>query len=145
MRSLTIPLCSSYVAQERKAPSGPVTQPQSPQARTLPGLSPMLPALLQVWMCSCYRNATFLTSGLHFLSQRSCFHFVPLPMTLAGLPNKPTRGEYFLLMKVLASPTLIVVFSLSYFDGDKVTLTPLFYCDLKTRITVLELILLGGN
>lgn len=66
-------------------------------------------------------------------------------MTLAGLPNKPTRGEYFLLMKVLASPTLIVVFSLSYFDGDKVTLTPLFYYDLKTRITVLELILLGGN
>lgn len=105
------------ITQEKKAPSGPGSQPQPPQARILPGVSRMLPALLQTWVCSCYRNAAFLIRGLHFLYQWACFHFVTLLMTLAALPNKPspTKGKHFLLAKLLASPTPITVFPLLYF------------------------------
>lgn len=83
-------------------------------------INPMLPALLQIWVCSCYRKATFLTCGLRFLYQWSCFHFVTLPMTLAALPNNPlplstTMDKHFLLVKFLASPTLITAFPLLYF------------------------------
>lgn len=101
----------------KEAPSGPGRQPQPPQARTPPGVSPRLPALLQIWVCGCYRKATFLTCGLRFLYQWSCFHFVTLPMTLAALADKPTptMAKHFLLVKLLASPTLITVFPLLYF------------------------------
>lgn len=60
-------------------------------------------------------------------------------MTPARIPNKPTTGKHFLLVKRLGCPTLIIVFLIIIIpDGDKVTLTPLPYCSLETRATVLE-------
>ena len=66
-----------------------------------------------------------------------------LPLTPARLLNKPTMGNHFLLMKLLASPTtvtvLVFIFLIIVPDGDKVVLAPLSYCGLETETTALEL------
>lgn len=108
-------------------------------------ISPMLPALLQIWVCSCYRKATFLTCGLRFLYQWSCFHFVTLPMTLAALPNNPLppvhhHGQAFPLGEIPCQPNPDYCFSLIILPyGNKLTRPPLSDCSLETRITVLAL------
>lgn len=118
----------SCITQEKKVPSGRCPSRRCHRQEHCQASAFALSALLQIWVCGCYRNAACLTSGFHFLYQMVMFSlFDPLNVP-CWTSEQSHHGQAFPPGETPCQPNPNYCFLLIIVpDGDKVTLTPLSY------------------